>query len=111
MNWLINILVKEARHRRFKSDDKVRFFKTPRKGTGKGVVLTPSFGRGTVVEYDADAKRYKVKNDTGEDIEVHPRNLMPDSMSRDAQPSTEGIPEMTEMPVSMEIEPILTMPA
>ena len=102
MNWLINILIKEARHRRFRSDDKVRFFKTPRKGTGRGVVLTPSFGRGKVVDYDAESKRYRIKDDSGEDVDVHPRNIMQDSISRvDPSPMQEPLIETNPVELAL----------
>lgn len=101
MNWLINVLLKEARHRRFRSDDKVRFFKSPRKGTGKGVVITPSFGRGKVVDYNPDMKRYRIRDDAGEEVDVHPRNLMPDSVTRvdiQTMPTPETVPNLTSLP-------------
>ena len=82
MNWLVTQLIKEARGRRFNIDDKVRYFTDKLKGKGKGVVLTPSFTKGTVVDFDNDARRYKVRNDRDEIINVHPRNIIPDSFVR-----------------------------
>jgi hypothetical protein len=86
MNWLIQTLIKEARGRRFNQNDKVRYFTENRKGKGKGVVLTPSFSRGTVLDFDAEAKRYKVQNDSQEVIDVHPRNLIPDISTKTIAP-------------------------
>lgn len=82
MNWLVTHLTKEARGRRFDINDRVRYFTDHRKGKGKGVVLTPSFSRGTVVEFDRDGRRYRVKNDQNEIVDVHPRNLIPESFNR-----------------------------
>ncbi len=78
MNWLIDGLLKEARGRRFNADDRVRYFTENRKGKGHGIVLTPSFSKGTVVEYDTDNRRYKVRNNAEEIVDVHPRNIMTD---------------------------------
>ncbi len=90
MNWLVTQLIKEARGRRFNINDKVRYFTDNLKGKGKGVVLTPSFTKGTVVDYDNEARRYRVRNDKDEMIEVHPRNIIPDSFIR---APTSNIPE------------------
>ncbi len=79
MNWFINILQKEARSRRFKDNDQVRYYTDSRKGKGQGIVLTPRFNSGTVVGYDVDNRRYKVRTNVGEEIDVHPRNLVPES--------------------------------
>lgn len=82
MNWFVTQLTKEARDRRFTANDRVRYFTEQRKGKGKGVILTPSFTKGTVVDYNNKERRYKVKNDKDEIIDVHPRNLIPDSFVR-----------------------------
>jgi len=82
MNWLIGQLLKEARGRRFRPKDRVRYFTDSRKGKGKGVVLTPSFSRGEVVDFNPDSRQYSVKNDRDEVIDVHPRNLIPDFVGR-----------------------------
>ena len=86
MNWLIDQLYKEARNRRFNADDRVRYFTERRKGKGKGVVLTPSFSKGTVVDFNKDDRQYNVRNAQDEVIQVHPRNLIPDSISPSVQP-------------------------
>jgi hypothetical protein len=82
MNWLIGQLLKEARGRRFRPKDRVRYFTDSRKGKGRGVVLTPSFSRGEVVDFNPDTRQYSVRNDKDETIEVHPRNLIPDFVGR-----------------------------
>jgi len=82
MNWLITHLIKEAKGRRFRAEDRVRYFTDNRKGKGKGIVLTPSFNKGTVVDYDSDGRRYRVRNESGDIMDVHPRNLIPESLSR-----------------------------
>jgi len=82
MNWLVTQLIKEARDRRFTANDRVRYFTERRKGKGKGVILTPSFTKGTVVDYNNEDRRYQVKNDKDEIIDVHPRNIIPDSFVR-----------------------------
>ncbi len=80
MNWFINLLQKEAR--RFGPGHAVRYYKSPQKGTGKGVVHTPSFSKGRVVDYDSTSRRYKIWDDSlGQEVQVHPRNLVPDSIS------------------------------
>lgn len=84
MNWFTRVLQKEAR--RFRSDDKVRFFTNPRKGRGRGLVHTPPMSYGRVVDWDSDNKRYRVVDNSGEHIEVHPRNIVPDTVTR--SPST-----------------------
>ena len=94
MNWLITQLIKEARGRRFNVDDKIRYFTDKLKGKGKNVVLTPPFTKGTVVQYDNEARRYKVRNDRDEVVDVHPRNIIPDSLARapsEALPASAGI--------------------
>lgn len=95
MNWLVTQLIKEARGRRFNVDDKVRYFTDKLKGKGKGVVLTPSFTKGTVVDFDNEARRYRVRNDQNEIIDVHPRNIIPDSFVRTpVSTTTETLPAM-----------------
>jgi len=81
MNWLISHMIKEARGRRFNPQDKVRYFTEGRKGKGRNIVLTPSFSRGTVVDFDTEKRRYRVKNNKDEVMDVHPRNIMPDSIT------------------------------
>lgn len=95
MNWLVTQLIKEARGRRFNANDKVRYFTDKLKGKGKGVVLTPSFTKGTVVNFDNEARRYRVRNDQDEIIDVHPRNIIPDSFVRTPASSIpEALPAM-----------------
>jgi hypothetical protein len=101
MNWFIEHLIKEARGRRFDTDDRVRYFTDKRKGKGS-VVLTPSFSKGTVVNYDRDSRRYKVKNDKDEMIDVHPRNIVPDSFSRS--------PAQSPVQISPDISPVISEP-
>ena len=103
MNWLLSHLIKEAKGRKFSPNDKVRYFTENRKGKGKGVILTPSFSKGTVVDFDSSNRRYKVKNNNEEIIDVHPRNLIPDSISYRPTP----IPEVVVPEVSMpEVSPV-----
>jgi len=92
MNWLIEHLIKEARERRFRPSDRVRYFTENRKGKGKGVVLTPSFTRGEVLDFNSDTRQYSIRNEQDEIIDVHPRNLIPDSVSR--------VPQKIETPLS-----------
>ncbi len=88
MNWLINVLQKEAR--RFRPNDEVRFFTHPSRGTGKGVVYTPSFRRGRIRDYDSESKRYRVFDEkTQEEHSVHPRNLVPNSVSPNGNRSSD----------------------
>ena len=76
-NWLIQLIVKEA-GRRFKPNQKVRYFTGYRKGTGKKMVMTPPFEKGEVLDYDSNQKRYKIRNSDGKEVYVHPRNLAHD---------------------------------
>ncbi len=96
MNWFIDVIQKEARHRRFRVNDKVRFFTRGRKNNK--VVLTPEFNKGTVVDYNGEMRRYIVRNDSEEQFEVHPRNIIPDSVfrSQDVVPTATDNVEMTE---------------
>lgn len=83
MNWLANMLQKEARGRRFNPGDSVRFLTTPRRGKGR-TVLMPDFRRGKVKDYDRASNRYKVETSEDELVEehdVHPRNLMSDDIN------------------------------
>jgi len=81
IKWLINLMEKEAR--RFRPEDEVRYFTQPRKGKGRGIVMTPSFRPGKVVDYDNVLRRYKVRDFQNEDeVLVHPRNLIPNIVSR-----------------------------
>jgi hypothetical protein len=82
MNWLVEHLMKEARGRRFRPNDRVRYFTENRKGKGKGVVLTPSFARGEVLDFNPESRQYSVRNENNEVLDIHPRNLVPDSVSR-----------------------------
>jgi hypothetical protein len=105
MNWLVNLLTKEAGRRRFAPDDSVRVFTERRKGTGSGVVITPSFTKGRVIDYDPDTRRYRVWSDRdNQEIEVHPRNLVPDSVSR-SLPLPE-VQEVTEAPAEIHEESV-----
>lgn len=109
MNWLVTQLIKEARGRRFNPDDRVRYFTDKLKGKGKGVVLTPSFAKGIVVDYDNEARRYRVKNDKDEVIDVHPRNIIPDSFTRTPVSNTPEVlppmvgPSATGAPITEEL--------
>lgn len=87
MNWFIHILQKEARGRRFGPNDRVRYFTEGLKGKGRGVVVTPRFSKGTVVEYNSDLRRYRVKHDDGSETDVHPRNIVPDTMKTSPVPA------------------------
>lgn len=104
MNWLVTQLIKEARGRRFNPDDKVRYFTDKLKGKGKGVVLTPSFTKGTVVDFDNEARRYKVRNNKDEVIDVHPRNIIPDSFIRSVNNIPEVLPAIAEPSVDNVVE-------
>lgn len=79
MNWLIINLIKEAKNRRFQPNDSVRYFTEPRKGKGKGIVLTPRFSKGVVVDYDQPSHRYKIRTNNDGIVDVHPRNIFSDS--------------------------------
>lgn len=83
MNWLVTILTKEARRRRFNPGDSVRFLTSPRKGKGS-TVLMPDFRRGKVREYDRTTNRYRIEttvDDIMEEHDVHPRNMMADGIA------------------------------
>lgn len=96
MNWLVSHLMKESRNRRFRPNDKVRYFTDSRKGTGKGIVLTPTFNKGVVQDYSSESRRYQIRNSNDEIVDVHPRNLIPDGIfSRPAQPA-----ELVSLPTS-----------
>lgn len=86
MNWFVHILHKEARGRRFRENDRVRYFKDRRKGTGQGLVFTPPMSRGMVKEWDADNRRYRVQHDDGTVIDVHPRNIIVDPIGKSTGP-------------------------
>lgn len=80
MNWLINNLQKEAR--RFESGHTARYYTRPLRGKGNGVVHQPSFRRGKVMHYDPDLRKYVLVDEkSGEEVQVHPRNMVPDSVS------------------------------
>jgi hypothetical protein len=87
MNWLVTVLQKEARHRRFNPGDRVRFLTSPRKGRGQ-TVLMPDFGRGRITNYDRITNRYRVQTDgdPAEEHEIHPRNLMHDGLRPASEP-------------------------
>ena len=95
MNWLVSHLMKEARGRRFNPQDKVRYFTEGRKGKGRGIVLTPTFSKGTVVDFDPEKRHYRIKNNNDEIVDIHPRNLVPDGFSQVTpvvdMPSPEGV--------------------
>ena len=97
-NWLITVLRKDAR--RYRSNDRVRFFTEERKGRGKGIVLTPNFQKGHVVEYNPDSRRYVV-TDGNQNFDVHPRNIVPDSFAR-PEPVVET-PTITATPPSVTV--------
>lgn len=101
MEWLINILTKEARKRRFSPEDTVRYFTEGRKGKGRGIILTPNFNKGTVVDYNRETKNYRIRdNKTNEETDVHPRNIMPETL-RSNMPSTPPSPS-PEIPIQTE---------
>ena len=78
MNWLIKTILKEAR--RFKSNDEVRYFTSPLKGRGHGIVHTPVFRKGIVRDFDQQNRRYRVvDNEDNSEIFIHPRNLVPNT--------------------------------
>jgi len=103
INWLIKTLQKEAR--RFRQNDDVRYFTQGRKGKNN-VVLTPVFQKGRVVDYDAEQRRYKIMGEDNEELFVHPRNLVPSSVSRSTSESTSDMPVISE-PVDVVETPIL----
>lgn len=77
---MISYFIKES-SRRFKQNDSVRYFIQSQKGKGKNIVLTPKFSRGVVLDFDSIRQRYQVKDlTTNKIIDVHPRNLMHDSL-------------------------------
>lgn len=100
MNWYITRLLKEAKGRKFRADDRVRYFTDNLKGKGRGIVLTPSFRRGKVVDFDTEARRYRVDNGEGI-VNVHPRNLIPDNLS-----PPRIAPEVSSTPV---VEPVVSL--
>lgn len=73
MNWLTKLA-----RRRYKPKDRVRFFVSGRKGTGKGIVLTPDFQTGTVVNFDPISRHYDIQDDEGKPFKVNPRNIARD---------------------------------
>lgn len=100
MNWLNRLLYKDARGRKFRPGDKVRFLTNPRKGRGKGVVLMPDFGRGEILDYDPDNRQYKVRSDT-EELSVHPRNILPESFAPRSMPEASPAPTPMVAPTPM----------
>ncbi len=81
MNWFIYRLTKESVNRRFHSNDRVRFFTEKSKDKGRGIIITPKFRRGTVLDFNSENRQYLVRdNDTNEEHAIHPRNLVPDSV-------------------------------
>ncbi len=95
IKWLVNLIQKEAR--RFRPEDNVRYFTHPRKGKGQGIVMTPSFRPGQVVDYDNVLRRYKIRDSQNEDeVLVHPRNLVPNSVSAKPMDSPQETPSTPE---------------
>jgi len=88
MNWFITVLQKEAKHRRYRTDDNIRYFTKGRRGK---VVLTPHFHRGKIKDFNSQTKRYTVQHEDGTKADVHPRNIVPDSISRSSPSSVEPI--------------------
>jgi len=91
MNWFFHILQKEAKHRRYKPEDRVRYFTKQR---GGNIVLTPHFYKGKIKDFNSETRRYIVEHDDGTEIDVHPRNIVPDSIGMQnsvgpAQPTEE----------------------
>jgi len=107
VNWFLVQLIKEDRGRRFKANDKVRYFTDKLKGKGKGIVLTPSFLKGTVVDFDRNARRYKVRNHKDELVDVHPRNLIPDSFAHKSTNNTKVPIPSQELDITEDFGPIL----
>jgi hypothetical protein len=103
MNWLIRLLLKEARTRKFRPGDKVRFLTNPRKGTGRGIVLMPDFAKGEVLDYDSTNRSYRIRSDEGE-LSVHPRNIVPESFSKSA-PMPPPTPIAAPVPEAPMVEP------
>jgi len=108
IKWLVRLMEKEAR--RFQRDDSVRYFTQPRKGRGQGIVLTPSFRPGRIVDYDSAMRRYKVWDEGNqEEIMVHPRNLVPNSHSKSVAPAPidpqPAIDVAAEKPLAAEVQP------
>lgn len=67
-NWLTKL------SRRYSLGETVRFFVSPRKGTGAGIVLTPDYRTGRVVGFDPVLRQYRVETDEGT-VMINPRNL------------------------------------
>jgi len=99
MNWLVNILQKEARYRRFNPGEVVRFLNAPRKGQGS-TVLMPNFGRGKITDYDRASNRYRIQADgeQAEEHNIHPRNVMHDSFRSAPAPEQSLAPKPMEVP-------------
>ena len=93
MNWLFNILQKEAQRRRFKPDDSVRFFTSGRKGKGRGIVLTPNFQRGKVRDFDPQKRHYRVSTEENKEIMVHPRNMVHETLPIPQQAPQQQAPQ------------------
>jgi len=106
MNWLINILEKEARKRRFTDGDRIRYWTEGRKGKGKGIVLTPNFAKGTVRGFNSETRKYIVEDESNESSEMHPRNLMPETIK--SQPISTP-PYIEPAAVEVMSEPVMTM--
>lgn len=86
MNWFVQILYKEARGRRFRQNDRIRYFTDHRKGKGQGLVITPPMSRGVVKDWNAENRRYRVLHDDGSEIDVHPRNIIVDPIGSPVAP-------------------------
>ncbi len=105
MNWLITVLQKEARGRRYRAEDRVRFFSDAPKGKGKGVIFSPKFTRGRVVDFDGDTRRYRVVTDDNQEMDIHPRNIIPEGIGQRAPapaPEMIDVSEIAEAEIAAE---------
>lgn len=79
MSWLTTLMIKESRRRRFRPNDKVRYFTEGRKGHNR-VVLTPKYEKGVVQDWDPQTRRYRIVDEKGGVQQVHPQNVMLDGL-------------------------------
>jgi hypothetical protein len=99
MSWLRDVFTKDARQRRFRAKDKVRYFTDGRRGHNK-VVLSPRFERGVVLDWDPNGHRYNVQNETGDVIQVHPQNIVHDHFYNPA------LDAKVELALPVEVPPV-----
>lgn len=96
MSWLTTLMIKESRRRRFRANDKVRYFTEGRKGHNQ-VVLTPKFEKGVVQDFDQQTRRYLVLDDSGQVQQVHPQNIILDGLPPRLSPQS---PEISTPPTA-----------